>query len=356
MIRAAAILLVAMAAGAQTSDIRRDEEIVFFPAAAFQVDAAWELEIRGCVYEPENRRVSMALLREALGFQGVKLNEAETAIFKERARLFMADHERRKQVVVRAGDRVVTLGRTQANGHFSGTVRLSEADVRQLQSGAPAPAGRVHFHAVLPKRDTRIFAGEAILFAQTGFIIVSDIDDTIKVTDVHDRKAILRNTFLRPFEPVPGMAALYDTWARDSGAEFCYVSASPWQLFAPLSEFVHSNGFPAGTFLLKDFRVKDRSFLNLFADPEQYKLGLIEPLLGRFPARRFVLVGDSGERDPEIYAAVARRHPSRVAHIFIRDVTGEAPDSERYQKAFEGLPPDLWRVFRQPAEIETVFR
>jgi len=99
---------------------------------------------------------------------------------------------------------------------------------------------------------------------------------------------------------------------------------------------------------MKSFRVKDSSFLSLMESPERYKPPVIEELLRQFPKRRFVLVGDSGEKDPEIYGALARKHPSQVIQIFIRDVTGEPPDSARYRKAFRDLPDGLWQVFQKP--------
>src|SRR5258706_32177 len=109
--------------------------------------------------------------------------------------------------------------------------------------------------------------------------------DCIKITEVRDRNDMLRNTFLEPFKPVPGMSQVYRAWAERTQAQFDYVSASPWQLFLPLSEFVRSNGFPAGTFYLKNFRLKDKSFRSLFQDPEKYKPAVIEPLLKQFPNR-----------------------------------------------------------------------
>ena len=78
---------------------------------------------------------------------------------------------------------------------------------------------------------------------------------------------------------------------------------------------------------------------------------MIEELFVRLPERRFVLVGDSGERDPEIYADLARRHPKRVAQIFIRDVTGDVMTSERYVKAFKGLPKGSWRIFKSADQL-----
>ena len=92
--------------------------------------------------------------------------------------------------------------------------------------------------------------------------------------------------------------------------------------------------------------------MSLFENPEKYKPAVIEPLLKMFPQRTFVLVGDSGERDPEIYAALAREHPQQIRHIFIRDVTGETAEAERYKAAFHDLEPGLWKVFHEPAEIK----
>ena len=182
--------------------------------------------------------------------------------------------------------------------------------------------------------------------------MISDIDDTIKITEVRDRHAALRNTFLREFQAVPGMAEFYQTLGRSNHAAVHYISASPQQLYEPLAAFVRSNGFPAGTFTLKEFRWKDKSFFSLFANPEQYKSGVIEPLMKQFPNRKFILIGDSGERDPEIYARLAREYPQQIARIFIRDVTGEPAASERYVKAFRDVPPERWQVFRVPDELK----
>jgi phosphatidate phosphatase APP1 len=191
---------------------------------------------------------------------------------------------------------------------------------------------------------------------ETGLSVISDIDDTIKISNVRDRGSLLRNTFCRPFEPVKGMAEVYQSWAQPADAQFHYVSASPWQLYLPLSEFLRTNSFPAGTFAMKTFRAKDSSFLQLFVSPERYKLKTIEPLFTRFPKRQFVLVGDSGEKDPEAYGVIARRHPSQVRRVLIRDVTNENADSIRYQKAFGGLPGELWQIFKEPAEIRDAIR
>ena len=69
------------------------------------------------------------------------------------------------------------------------------------------------------------------------------------------------------------------------------------------------------------------------------------------PHRRFVLVGDSGERDPEAYAQLAQKYSKQVRQILIRNVTCESRESERYQAVFAHVPPSLWQIYEQPAEI-----
>ncbi|MCX6921922.1 MAG: DUF2183 domain-containing protein [Verrucomicrobia bacterium] len=345
-VAAAALHSTAVAFG-QTSDLHRDEELVFFPTLAHRVSdgSDWECEVRGCVYEPEKRRLMVGLLHESLELKHAEMTEQEAAIFAERARLFMVDNQRGRRIVVRVGEREYTLGKSQPDGQFTGLIRLPEAEVGTT-------AGQtIQVQAVLPPGDARRLVGQINLIGESGIIVISDIDDTIKATQVRDRKLLLRRTFLEPFKPVPGMAEVYRTWADKMAVQFCYVSASPWQLFLPLSEFVKSNGFPTAAFYLKKFRLKDQSFLSLFESPEHYKPTVIEPLLKQFPRRQFVLMGDAGERDPEIYASLARRYPQQVVRILSRDVTGEPADSERFQSIFGGLPPGLWQIFRTPAEI-----
>jgi phosphatidate phosphatase APP1 len=328
--------------------LKSDEQVLLYPAVARPVPGGLELEIHGIVYEPERRALLADLIRRLTGVDEAELSAAEMRIFKERCRYFLVDNERGKQISARLGQESFALGTSAANGHFSSTLvwKGGTALAAPQETNGPVML-KLTFEGV-PRIDVPF---EAHVLAETGVSVVSDIDDTIKVSDVLDKKALLRNTFCKPFKPVSGMAAVYQEWARSAGAQFHYVTASPWQLYLPLSEFSRSNGFPSGTFHMKNFRVKDESLLQLFASPERYKPGVIEPLLRRFPKRQFILVGDSGEMDPEIYGALARQHPGQVRGIFIRDVGSETDDAPRYGKAFAGLPRDLWRVFKEPGEI-----
>lgn len=343
--RALGLLLISClaAAGAECTRLKRDERIVFYPTLAHRsADGLdWRFTVRGCVFEPEQHGLLTAAFRQALELKDVEMTEAEEQIFNERARLFLADHERGKEIWIKVGSHLLAVGKSRKDGTFSGEVRFASGDVET--------ATRVSFAAALPPHEGRTFAGETLLLEDAGVSVISDIDDTIKITEVRDRNATLRNTFLREFQPVAGMMEFYQRLARERGAQFHYVSASPWQLYEPLAALVKDHGFPPGTFALKEFRWKSRKFLSLFANPEKYKPGVIEPLLKQFPRRQFILIGDSGERDPEIYGALARKFPQQIEHIYIREVVKESDEPQRYQKAFRELPAGRWTVFRDPA-------
>lgn len=346
-----ALTLVPLLAG---SDIKSDEVVVFFNTWAWpDADGPhWVVPIHGWIYEPEadsvRRHLAIETFAEALDLDDESY--ATNAMFRKRARYFIVDNERHKSLRVQLGEKTYPLDESGHNGHFKGTIRLPITAVRRLAK--PDRAGRkwLNFRSVTRKSDPRIFAGTVQIIEPTGLSVVSDIDDTIKVSEVHDHKAVLANTFLREFKDVPGMAKAYQRWAA-SGASFHYVSSSPWQLYRPLTDFLNEKGFPDGSFDMKAFRWKDSSFFELFADPEKTKPKAIEPLLQRFPRRQFILVGDSGQKDPEVYAALARKYPEQISHVFIRDVTGESNDSRRYRTVFRDVPADRWRVFRDAGEL-----
>lgn len=347
-----ALLTVPRVGAAAASNLSRDEEMLLFPAfarktapgTASEAGTVWEAEVSGLVYEPEPRRWTLAALAGALDLGDVTLSSDEQAVLAERARLFMADNERGKRVMVRWRERVFDLGRSGPDGRFAGSIRIPASEA--------GPAGSlIRLQAVMPARDPRAFSGTVTLLDSDGWILISDIDDTIKHTGVADARSVLRKTLLEPFAPVTGMSGLYQRFQSRHGAAFFYVSASPWQLYPPLAGFLEDGGFPAGVWYLKRFRLKDRSFASLFADPVSYKTAILETLVEQFPGRRFVLVGDSGERDPEIYAALARKSPRQVAGIWIRDTTGEGPEVERYRRLVSDLAPGMLQVFTDPSGI-----
>ncbi len=171
--------------------------------------------------------------------------------------------------------------------------------------------------------------------------VISDFDDTLVVSEVTDRSRLLSHTLLEnPLQrtAVPGMAAFFRSIVARSplpeAAPVVYLTASPRQLLPGVRLFLEHNGFPPGPVIAK--KVSDGAERDPLLDQERYKLERIERILADFPATRFVLVGDDGERDPEIYRTVRERHPERVEAVYIRRVS---PDPARPVYADQPPPP-----------------
>lgn len=328
--------------------VKADETVTLFPALGWRDPAGdgWLIEFHGWLYEQEPRRVSVALLQKAMGVELGELTAEEKRYFKERTRWFLLDNERGRRLQVTFAGRSHELGKTEANGHVEKLIAVLEATSRE--QGLHAGTNVVTLN--VSEKETRKFAGAVHLVDEEGWTVVSDIDDTIKVTEVRDKEALVRNTFCRAFQPAEGMAAVYAGWA-EQGAVFHYVSASPWQLYPDLEAFRAAHGYPAGTFHLRELRFKDRSGVEFMTKSKEFKPAEIGALLAKFPKRKFVLVGDSGEHDPEIYGELVRKHPNQVVRVLIRDVTGEASGAERYRAAFQGVAREKWEIFQHPDEV-----
>jgi phosphatidate phosphatase APP1 len=151
--------------------------------------------------------------------------------------------------------------------------------------------------------------------------VVCDIDDTVWITGIrHPLRAAWR-TFAgngSTRRPVSGMAALLTRLVEDRPhAPVVYVSNGPWNLAGPITHFLERHGFPAGALLLTDWGISPRAW---FRSGRAHKRGALERLAADLPGVRWVLVGDDGEHDPEIYRDFARSHPDRVAAIALRTV------------------------------------
>jgi hypothetical protein len=321
---------------------KSEERIFFFPSLGIPVDDGWQVDVHAWCYRLRSRRVVIPLVRKALGFERTRLSADEKQTFAERARWMFADNRRGHAIEVNAAGEIFTLGRTRPNGRLRASIVVKR---RHERESAPCDvSGASHVSAVPTPLDIHFLAPD-------GLSVISDIDDTIRISHVRDRGALLRGTFVDPFRAVDGMADVFRAWSG-CGAQFHYLSATPWQLYVPIAAFVDAHGFPKGTFHLRDFRWKDRTIFNMLASPDRYKLRTIEPLLQQLPRRRFVLVGDSGQHDPEVFGELARRYPRQVQRIFIRDVGRSTPS--RYRTAFAGLARTSWQVFSDPAMLPRV--
>lgn len=203
-----------------------------------------------------------------------------------------------------------------------------------LQTTAP-PSDALWDNATVSLADGTLLTPQPVLQVGPGaqYGVISDIDDTILHSSILDWKTAAQLTFLhnaRTRKPLAGVAALYR--ALQHGADgsgrhpLFYVSSSPWNLYDLLDDFMELNALPPGPMFLRDLGTDDGKFLKTAG--HGHKLERASGLIGRFPQLRWVLLGDSGQADAELYAEAARRFGSRIAAIYIRDVDPDA-DSTR---------------------------
>lgn len=238
-------------------------------------------------------------------------------------RSILRAHElRRVPGVLDVGGRKVTF-RTDAEGFFA---------VEILGAETPLPLGE---HAVVASLKRPGDAGEhgrgrLIVAPDVGLSVISDFDDTVAVTNVTRPGAMLGTVLFAgdAEHPVaPGMAELYRCLALPAGRAFHYLSGTPVWLYRRTERFLSRHRFPPGAILLRVLEAES-------VDPFAYKPPRVEAIARALPRHAFVLVGDSGERDPEVYARSREALGDRVRAVFIRRVTAEPRDAPRFQGAF----------------------
>lgn len=176
--------------------------------------------------------------------------------------------------------------------------------------------------------------------------IVSDIDDTILESSITRWQTALKLSLVRNArtrKPLEGAAELYAALQR-GGRETAtnpifYVSSSPWNLYDLLDEFMTLNEIPHGPIFLRDLGFDSEKFLKSRGHGQ--KLDAIRGLFGEFPQLSWVLVGDSGQDDPMLYANAAREFPGRVRAIYIRDVDPDlsSPYDTRADEFLKSIAP-----------------
>lgn len=186
---------------------------------------------------------------------------------------------------------------SRPGGHFDGELRVSHGEDTQGPEKQDKSPQFLKLQAHHPEMHETC-NGLVNLIEPEGISVISDIDDTIKETNVTaGARTILRNTFLKEMREVEGMSQTYQQWWKQ-GAAVHYVSNSPWQLIPSLLDFFHTHMFPPGSAHL---RLHDSVLKTYFMSPPgENKRRCIREILSDFPDRKFILVGDSGEIDMEM--------------------------------------------------------
>ena len=196
--------------------------------------------------------------------------------------------------------------RTGKDGYFEFLVDL------QTETG--------EFDILLP--DFKVSQTGEVTVTNPDTVVVTDIDDTVLVshsTSLFKKLYLLLTKNYQRRKAFEGIVQLYSDLIGQSGKLF-YVSSSEWNLYDFLNDFMSFNQLPEGVFLLQNIKT---GLLDLFKSgggSHQHKEDKIRRLMNAYPNASFVLIGDSGQKDPDIYEALSLLFPERITKVFIRDV------------------------------------
>ena len=302
----------------KSPDQRPQEAIQFYPSFGFfdQQDELWNLRVTGRVLQPRadtmRRKLLLRVIRQVLNASTHQLN---SPIFQDRVQGFLMITKRGRRIRVGLGRYHYRLKkRSNSSGEFRGTIRLNEDDLRALVEPASLDSHPwVDYRSRATKKIRASHLGRLQVIPPTGPTVITDIDDTIKASNVLDRADLLANTFFEPFEAIDGMSQVFRDWSQ-AGTAFHYVSSSPWQLYGPLAKFMHESNFPYGSFHLRSIRL----------------------------------------RDPEIYGSAVRKYPKQIDQVCLRRLPGCRVNPERFARAFRRVPLQKWRIFDHAEELRTL--
>ncbi|KXX67146.1 phosphatase domain-containing protein [Flammeovirga sp. SJP92] len=190
------------------------------------------------------------------------------------------------------------------------------------------------------------------------YMVISDIDDTVLITHATSflkriPQTIVKHAFKR--KEVKAMSKFYNEM-KAQGASFFYVSNSEMNLFWIIKLFLSTREFPKGPIYLryhknwKDF-ISNRKNIGIGLQKSQHKIDRISYLIDKFPKSKFLLIGDSGQRDPYTYKFIAEKFPDNISGIMIRDVSSGKKDVEMLKIKKDLLALDIpFHIFHDPKE------
>lgn len=224
-----------------------------------------------------------------------------------------------------------TLAQTDPQGYFSLQLKNRQA---YKHGNEWQPVKIELLDSVTEQQGLVSATGEVLIAGEKNNLgIISDVDDTILVsraTKVYKKLKLMLFKNARTRLPFEGVAAFYRALYKGTDPSLInpifYVSSSSWKLFDLLQDFCQLQGIPKGPFLLRDSRMDQ--FKLITSLHEGHKLMQVKRIMSMYPYMQFILVGDSGQKDAEIYTEVTRRYPGRVKTIYIRNVSGPERTTE----------------------------
>ena len=347
-------LLIGMNA-LSASPLDDDEEVIIFPvSASVTPNGGWRIPLHHWVYELEEdsllSKLSRKVITESLELAGLSDDDTHSTVFKQRIKWFLTDNKGWKKLSISLSkinpNDHIALNKTTFNGHAYTDIYLAVKKELRARSW-------IEINIDSKSKHKRQFKAEVQLIPANGLSVISDIDDTIKVSEVLDKKKLLKNTFIAPYQVVKGMPELYQR-LKKHGAYFHYVSASPWQLYPSLQPFMQSH-YPKGTLMFRHFRLKDSSFIKFLGSSKNYKIEKISAIIKRYPKHQFILIGDSGEHDAEIYATIYQQFSKNIQAIWIRNVDGSNATQKSLKVVFKDIPEEKWNIFLLPKTLSFAY-
>ena len=239
-----------------------------------------------------------------------------------------SDEVKHVGIDIKLSNGIILKTKTDSHGYFK--FESSLEDLRLLTNDEGWLLCEMSFNDVNIKRtiknDNRFPAELLIPSEKAQFGVATDIDDTLLHTGVVSvlKWRVLVNTFFRSAHrrmPLEGASKFYHLLHRGVQGEnsnpIFYVSHSPWNLYRYLELFLSQNNFPKGPILLRSF--KDFFKKKPLGEKPQKQKEILN-ILKTYPELPFILIGDSGEHDPDIYIEVAEQFPDRILAIYLRSV------------------------------------
>jgi phosphatidate phosphatase APP1 len=258
---------------------------------------------------------------EAQALRAASEDDSRWRNFRNALKRFMSDELANAKVRVNFQNETKELV-TDEEGFFETWLETASSPLSTNSNDKNFYSFSVELLAPLRKEQTEtIFPGQVMVPQNPAFGIISDVDDTILQSDATRifrmaGKVLFGNARTRlPFE---GVAKFYGQLHQNKNPLF-YVSSSPWNLYDLLVEFLEINDIPLGPLLLRDWGISDNELLP--TGHAGHKLQAIKQILDTYPHLPFILIGDSGQEDPEIYSEVVAMYPERILAIYIRDVS-----------------------------------
>jgi phosphatidate phosphatase APP1 len=194
----------------------------------------------------------------------------------------------------------------------------------------------------------------SIITGEENRIIVSDIDDTILVSHSTQlfrklRLMLFHNALTRtPFDGVSSFYRALEKGKDDAENPFFYVSSSEWNLYDLLENFFDHNDIPKGVLQLRRLESSIYKFWKSGQGSHEHKYDKIKLLLEFYKNQKFILIGDSGQKDPEIYLRLAHDFPGRIESIYIRKI-----GSKVFVQNIEQLNSQLEKVKTTYIQVES---